>query len=151
MSYLSQVDADVWRGSRPEPNDFASIRAKFRTIVSLEGLEEDKKEADELVPACVISQPIVFSEIYITGISQLKLETITTQLVSSDLAKPILVHCQHGEDRTGLVVAAYRVKYNDISVEDAWKEALKFGYRNWLNFGLNRTWNEFVNQYRSKE
>lgn len=44
--------------------------------------------------------------------------------------KPILVHCWHGSDRTGAVVAAYRMVYENWSKEAAITEFMnkKFGY-----------------------
>jgi hypothetical protein len=44
------------------------------------------------------------------------------------------------------VVAAYRVVSCDWSKEAAMDEALRFGYRDWLNFGLNRTWTGFASE-----
>jgi protein tyrosine/serine phosphatase len=58
--------------------------------------------------------------------------------------KPVLVHCQHGQDRTGLVIAAYRVRIMGWSKDQSMNEALAFGYRNWLNYGLNKTWEELT-------
>ena len=42
----------------------------------------------------------------------------------------MLVHCKHGSDRTGCVVAAYRMVFNNWSKEDAIQEFKdeKFGY-----------------------
>ena len=44
--------------------------------------------------------------------------------------KPVLVHCWHGSDRTGIVVAAYRIVFEKWSVEEAEKEFRdeRFGY-----------------------
>jgi protein tyrosine phosphatase (PTP) superfamily phosphohydrolase (DUF442 family) len=42
--------------------------------------------------------------------------------------QPVLVHCHRGADRTGAVVAAYRVVYGGMSVADAVAEAKSFGY-----------------------
>lgn len=44
--------------------------------------------------------------------------------------KPVLLHCLHGSDRTGAVIAAYRMVINNWSREDAIKEFLepKYGY-----------------------
>jgi protein tyrosine/serine phosphatase len=66
------------------------------------------------------------------------LDTIVQTIVV--LPKPVLLHCEHGEDRTGLAVAAYRVVVSGWTKDEAMDEALKFGYRNWLNYGLNKTW-----------
>jgi hypothetical protein len=113
-------------------------------VISLEGLAEDEREAVELEPTGVISRPISAWQIYAIGITQGALEVILETIAQAP--KPALVHCQHGQDRTGLVVAAYRVVSCDWSKEAAMDEALRFGYRDWLNFGLNRTWTGFASE-----
>jgi protein tyrosine/serine phosphatase len=47
---------------------------------------------------------------------------------------PVLVHCHSGVDRTGLVVAAYRIKEDDWTVEEAIKELRGLGHHFWLWF-----------------
>jgi tyrosine-protein phosphatase SIW14 len=138
---MIKVNDKLWRGPRPQPGDFAGIKTRFKTVISLEGEAEDLKEADELAPVCVISKPISFQEIYFTGITQLYLSNILDAIQGDE--PPVLVHCQHGEDRTGLVIAAYRVMVDHWTKDEAMREALKYGYRNWLNFGLNKTWKNF--------
>lgn len=58
-------------------------------------------------------------------------ENIVASLeIIRDADKPILVHCLHGSDRTGAVVAAYRMAFEGWSKEDAITEFLdeKYGY-----------------------
>lgn len=38
-----------------------------------------------------------------------------------------LVHCAHGDDRTGAVIAAYRVQYDGWTAADALQEAVAMG------------------------
>jgi tyrosine-protein phosphatase SIW14 len=135
---ISQVDSEVWRGPRPGVLDYDSISAKFASVLSLEGLAEDVEEARGMPKVKLISFPITFCEIYFTGITQTYLAEIELAIMSS--AKPLLIHCQHGQDRTGLVVGAYRVARSSWTKDAAWQEALKYGYRDWLNFGLNKNW-----------
>lgn len=47
---------------------------------------------------------------------------------------PVLIHCQHGADRTGLVCALYRVVYQGWSKEDALHELQHGG------FGFHTIW-----------
>ncbi len=53
-----------------------------------------------------------------------------------------LIHCSHGEDRTGLAVAMHRVLVDGWSKADAEKEMLAHGFHKEL-VGLWRAWQEF--------
>jgi hypothetical protein len=143
MTTWIQVDAKVYRGPRPKPAEFPEVKATFARVISLEGLAEDRKESDELWPVLILSEPISAWQIYVTGISQGSLTWILEEIDAAVTFGRVLVHCEHGEDRTGLVIAAYRVRHCGWSKECAMAEALQFGYRKWLNVGLNRTWSEF--------
>lgn len=46
--------------------------------------------------------------------------------VLKSLPKPVLVHCQFGSDRTGLVVGCHRIS-TGWTPENAYREALEFG------------------------
>jgi hypothetical protein len=137
---ITQVDDFLWRGPRPKPEDYARIKAQFKSVISLEGLAEDEKEMVELAPVPVISLPISALEIYLTGLAPPYLYQIMSEVEAAP--KPLLVHCQHGEDRTGLIIAVYRVTTCGWAREAAWTEAKHFGYHNWLNIGLNNTWSQ---------
>jgi protein tyrosine phosphatase (PTP) superfamily phosphohydrolase (DUF442 family) len=140
---FTQVDQFVARGPRPQPEDYDYIKDTFTTVISLEGIREDKKEAAELSPVHVLSMPISAWEIYVSGISQAKLNQILGAIRSAP--KPVLVHCEWGRDRTGLVVAAYRVAVNGWSKDKAMQEAIHRGFRRWpLNIGLLKTWQAFA-------
>lgn len=49
-------------------------------------------------------------------------------VINDPSKQPVLVHCKLGHDRTGAVVAAYRVTVQGWSVDKAAAEALQFGY-----------------------
>lgn len=42
--------------------------------------------------------------------------------------QPVFVHCQAGKDRTGMICAAYKIKYNNWNLENALFEMLVYGY-----------------------
>jgi uncharacterized protein (TIGR01244 family) len=39
----------------------------------------------------------------------------------------VMVHCEHGKTRTGMLVAAYRVVFQDWDLERAWGEMIRLG------------------------
>jgi protein tyrosine/serine phosphatase len=43
------------------------------------------------------------------------------------LPPPIFIHCQHGCERTGLMIGAYRIRRQGWTAADAWREARIFG------------------------
>ena len=47
---------------------------------------------------------------------------------SAQAQGPVLMHCKHGSDRTGLMAAMYRVVVQDWSKEDALKEMTQGGF-----------------------
>jgi protein tyrosine/serine phosphatase len=42
---------------------------------------------------------------------------------------PVCVHCEHGRDRTGFVVGAYRILIQRWSIDDALAEMKAYGVR----------------------
>jgi tyrosine-protein phosphatase SIW14 len=55
----------------------------------------------------------------------------------------VLVHCTHGQDRTGLVVGEHRVLHDRWSKADAYAEMLKNNFHAELH-GLHETWESFA-------
>jgi len=49
---------------------------------------------------------------------------------------PIYVHCLHGRDRTGFVIAAYKIIHHDWTVEKAYQEAVEKGHNKWFYDGV---------------
>ena len=139
---ISIVDGLIYRGSRPEASEYDAIKKQFAQVISLEGAAEDEKEALALDPVRLFAFPISTWEIYVSGITQPQLQGILHAIQTARM--PLLVHCEHGQDRTGLVIAAYRVVVNGWTKYAAWAEAKAFGYHGILNVGLNDTWAAFT-------
>ncbi len=49
-------------------------------------------------------------------------------VISNPANQPVLIHCQSGKDRTGLIAALYKLKYTDVAFEAAYQEMLMYGY-----------------------
>lgn len=53
----------------------------------------------------------------------------TSVILPSLRAGGVLVHCTHGADRTGAVIGRYKVEEMGMNPEDAYREALTFGFK----------------------
>jgi len=51
---------------------------------------------------------------------------------------PFLIHCQHGSDRTGLMIAMYRIIYQNWSKDEALDEMVNGG------FGYHSIWRNII-------
>lgn len=65
-------------------------------------------------------------------------QLITALKIMKDAPKPIVVHCWHGSDRTGLMVAMYRMVFQNWSKEAALAELKQpeFGYHQWAYYNI---------------
>ncbi len=50
------------------------------------------------------------------------------KVINDPQNQPVFVHCEHGKDRTGLVVALYRVFYQNWSAQKAHDEMVALGH-----------------------
>lgn len=50
------------------------------------------------------------------------------EIISNPDNQPVLIHCQSGKDRTGLIAAIYKLEYTDSSLESIYREMLMYGY-----------------------
>jgi protein-tyrosine phosphatase len=56
----------------------------------------------------------------------------TKNILVQQYAHPIYVHCLHGQDRTGYVIAAYRMLIQGWSFKRAYQEAKDMGHKWWF-------------------
>lgn len=85
-------------------------------------------------------------------------ELMDCLLIISSAPKPILVHCWHGSDRTGIVCAAYRIVMQNWTSEKALEELMdeRFGhhqsyYSNLAELIKNTDWQAFKEEFRKKQ
>lgn len=128
---LFEIDEGLYRSQQPTKEDIAQIQALgIKTIINLRGFHSD----DDIIKNTEIE--LVRIPIHTWRIRN---EDIIQALKAIEEARqhgPVLIHCQHGADRTGLVSAMYRLIYQGWSKEEAWQELEQggFGYHSiWVN------------------
>jgi len=116
------VENGITRGGHPDVTDLHN----FKTIISLEAIskstESERKKAEQLGIKYVSSPMDVHQMPEDTQVQYI------INLMKDPSNKPLLIHCFHGEDRTGLIVGLYRVYVDHWTPEAAYQEMLKMGF-----------------------
>jgi tyrosine-protein phosphatase SIW14 len=129
-----QVDVNIYRGAQPASQEFQSL-AQFgiKTVLDLRDEQGHARAERKLVEAAgmrYISLPM-------NGLIAPTDQQISRALaVVEDIANgPVFVHCRRGADRTGTVIACYRIAHDQWRNEKALEEARTFGM-SWIERGM---------------
>ena len=117
-----QVSQRLYRSAQPTSDGFRNLQALgIKTVVNLRSFNSDRREIGKT--------GLKYHHIYMKAWHPEEKEIIRfLRLVAEESAGPVLVHCQHGADRTGLMCAVYRVAVQNWSKEEALKEMTEGGY-----------------------
>lgn len=106
----------LWRGARPDAEAAAAlIDLGVKTVVSLELILNDRKAFEKAQPKTVAYSEIQYFQIRdwepLVVLSHTAVDNHVAQFIAitRTQAKPIYVHCRSGQNRTGIMVAAYRI------------------------------------------
>ena len=58
---------------------------------------------------------------------------------------PVFIHCKHGSDRTGTIIACYRISKEGWTDERAIAEARQYGM-SWMEFGMRNYISDYARQ-----
>jgi protein tyrosine/serine phosphatase len=138
---LHRVNATLYRSAQPTKEGFAFLDARtslsnadqpIKAIVSLRAFNDDKP----LVPESsgLRLEQIRFKTWHPEDEDVVKFLRIAT----TPSLQPVLVHCQHGSDRTGTMVAIYRIAYEGWTKTQATDEMINGG------FGFHPMWQNLL-------
>lgn len=134
VAYDEAARCTVYRSAQPSAAEFAGLVSHFgiRSVIKLNDLLPFDG-GDDVVPDGVL----VMRERWLPA-GPVSHEQVAEALEDLDAApKPVLVHCTRGIDRTGLLVALYRIEHGSAPFA-AWMEWLAFGHIDSLEFRLLR-------------
>lgn len=135
---------NIWRGGQPEgPDDWQALADKgILHIIKLNKSEPSDGGPDAPAPSLgfdITQLPIDRWEQVIMEPAQQAVSDAVYLLSQGNT----FVHCEHGEDRTGLIVGVYRVRKEQWDKELAYQEMLQNGFHPEL-LGLQLFWNLHV-------
>ncbi len=120
---LHMVSAVLFRSAQPNSEGMQKLKdqLKVETIVNLRSFHSDRDE--------IGLTGLAYEHIYMKAWHPEYKEAVRfLQIVTNPRRTPVLVHCLHGADRTGTMVALYRIAVEGWSKEEAIREMTEGGY-----------------------
>ena len=130
VTNFQQVSDHLYRGAQPTSDGFKSLsKLGVKTIVDLRESGSRAREEQKLVE----SLGMRYVNVPLAGFSApTEDEVLKVQALFEDGSPgPVFVHCRRGADRTGTMVAIYRINHDHWSNDQALKEAKSFKMAGW--------------------
>jgi tyrosine-protein phosphatase SIW14 len=129
-----EVNARLYRGAQPKAGGLERLaQLGIKTIVDLRSAGDrarsEGREAHRL--------GLRYFNVPLKWYGRPKDEQVerVLEIINRPENQPVFVHCGHGRDRTGLIVAVYRITHDGLTGTQAKAEAKRFGMY-WWKIGL---------------
>lgn len=129
---LHRVTQDLYRSAQPTAEGMRNIKKiGIKTIVNLRSFHSDRDEIGET--------GLAYEHIYMKAWHAEEEDVVRfLQIVTDHKRTPVLIHCEHGADRTGTMCAIYRIAVCGWAKEEAIKEMTQGG------FGFHMVWKNLI-------
>ncbi len=135
---LFKVSDDLYRGAQPTAEGMKELKKMgIKTIINLRSFHSDRDKIGD--------NAFNYVHIYMKAWHPEDEETVRfLKEVTNRSNLPAFLHCMHGADRTGAMVAVYRMAVMGWSREKAIRELKEGG------FGYHRMWERYLIPYLEK-
>ena len=125
---LHKVSETLYRSAQPSSEGMKNLKKLgVKSIVNLRSFHSDRDELGET--------GLAYEHIYMKAWHPEEKEAVRfLQIVTDQKRGPVLVHCKHGSDRTGVMCALYRIVVQGWTKKEALAEMTKGG------FGFHEVW-----------
>ena len=137
-----QVNQHLYRGGQLKRGSIGHLaQLGIRTIVNLRATDEHSRAEEAEAKAAGLR----FYNVPMGAYGKPTDEEVERVLavISDPANQPVFVHCQRGKDRTGTIIACYRLTHDNWTIEQALQEASQIGM-GWWEFGMKKYLREFA-------
>jgi len=128
---FQKVNDSVYRGAQPTSEGFKNLaEVGVKTVIDLR-LVGEHSQADE--KKWVESRGMRYISVPLHGMSAPTEADVVKILgiMNDPSAGPVFVHCRRGADRTGTIIACYRISHDRWQNDKALSEAREYGMSMW--------------------
>jgi uncharacterized protein (TIGR01244 family) len=121
-----QVNENLYRGAQPQRGGLKKLsELGIKTVINLRGASDDTRKEQAEAEASGMR----YFNIPMSALGRPTDEQVERALAVIDGREnwPVFVHCQRGADRTGVIIAVYRILRDRWSAELSIDEAKRFG------------------------
>lgn len=142
IARFQQVDQKLYRGAQPDVKGFRYLREMgVQTVVNLrserDALRLGERRLVESLGMRYVSIPVKDGSFFTRSRTIPEDALLRFLEVVESGPGPVFVHCRRGADRTGAMVAMYRIARHGWANQRAYNEARIFGIRSWYT-GLRK-------------
>ncbi|HEX8185228.1 MAG TPA: dual specificity protein phosphatase family protein [Blastocatellia bacterium] len=136
-----KVNERLYRGAQPKSGGVKKLsELGIKTIINLRGIDDQTRAEESEAKAAGVS----YFNIPMPGLSRPTPEQVSRvmAIIEAEENWPVFIHCKRGSDRTGTIIALYRITHDDWTANQAMSEAKSFGL-SWVEFGMK----DYISDY----
>jgi protein tyrosine/serine phosphatase len=121
LDNMYQVDDGVYRSEQPDKNRFKALeKYGIKEILNLRYWHSDKKHAKET--------DLTLHRVRMHAHDANNFDVVSALRIIKNRKGPVLIHCHHGSDRTGLIIAMYGIVFQNKIKQEAIDEMINGGF-----------------------
>lgn len=142
---FQKVDEHVYRGAQPTAEGFGNLsKLGIKTVIDLREPGDRSKWEQQVVAAAGMRYVSVPMRGMATPSNESMIKVLG--LMEDSNSGPVFVHCRRGADRTGGVIACYRVEHDKWKSDRAIAEARAMGMH-WFEIAIQN----YVRKYQPRD
>jgi len=129
LKNVGRIAPGVYRGAQPAPEGYATLKKMgIKTVINLRTTLNEKRAVEAAGMKSVEIPMGMFNNGDLHKVDKI------VAIMADPPNRPVFVHCKLGKDRTGIVVAVYRMKMEGWPPDLAEAEMESFGFNGiWIN------------------